>query len=133
MPCAYLLKDGLRARIKSPIIEIVRPALLRQRTGGEGVYPIMILFLKTWLKRGPFGAALFLLGSIVLLLGPVHSGATDLPIPVAPSTQDANATEAPAVALQKISLQLVWKHQFEFAGFYAAIEKGFYRSQGLEV
>ncbi|MDG4598190.1 MAG: transporter substrate-binding domain-containing protein [Candidatus Contendobacter sp.] len=28
---------------------------------------------------------------------------------------------------------MVWKHQFEFAGFYAAIEKGFYRNQGLDV
>lgn len=34
---------------------------------------------------------------------------------------------------QKISVQLEWKHQFEFAGFYAAIEKGYYRDIGLEV
>jgi polar amino acid transport system substrate-binding protein len=34
---------------------------------------------------------------------------------------------------EKVSLQLQWKHQFEFAGFYAAKEKGFYADAGLEV
>lgn len=34
---------------------------------------------------------------------------------------------------QKISVQLEWKHQFEFAGFYAAIEKGYYKNIGLDV
>lgn len=35
--------------------------------------------------------------------------------------------------LEKIKLQLQWKHQFEFAGFYAAKEKGFYKDLGLDV
>jgi ABC-type nitrate/sulfonate/bicarbonate transport system substrate-binding protein len=35
--------------------------------------------------------------------------------------------------LQKISLQLHWKYQFEFAGFIAAKEKGFYQNAGLDV
>ncbi|NLU34072.1 MAG: transporter substrate-binding domain-containing protein [Wolinella succinogenes] len=34
---------------------------------------------------------------------------------------------------QKLSLRLQWKHQFEFAGFYTAIEKGYYQEAGLEV
>jgi len=34
---------------------------------------------------------------------------------------------------QKVSLQLLWKHQFEFAGFYMAKEKGFYKDAGLDV
>src|ERR1700756_3955812 len=38
-----------------------------------------------------------------------------------------------ALALDQVSLQLKWKHQFQFAGYYAAIEKGFYRENGLEV
>jgi class 3 adenylate cyclase/ABC-type nitrate/sulfonate/bicarbonate transport system substrate-binding protein len=38
-----------------------------------------------------------------------------------------------ARALDQVSLQLKWKHQFQFAGYYAAIEKGFYRENGLEV
>ncbi len=36
-------------------------------------------------------------------------------------------------SLEKVTLQLQWKHQFEFAGFYAAKEKGFYRDVGLDV
>ena len=32
-----------------------------------------------------------------------------------------------------IILQLKWRHQFQFAGYYAAVEKGFYRDAGLEV
>lgn len=39
----------------------------------------------------------------------------------------------PASALEKVTLQLNWKHQFQFAGYYAAIEKGYYRDAGLEV
>ena len=35
--------------------------------------------------------------------------------------------------LEKVSLQLQWKHQFEYAGFYAAQEKGFYADVGLDV
>ncbi len=35
--------------------------------------------------------------------------------------------------LQKITLQLQWKHQFEYAGFYTAYEKGYYRDIGFEV
>ena len=30
-------------------------------------------------------------------------------------------------------MQLKWKHQFQFAGYYAALEKGFYRDAGLDV
>ena len=35
--------------------------------------------------------------------------------------------------LDKITLQLQWKHQFESAGFYMAKEKGFYKDVGLDV
>ncbi len=38
-----------------------------------------------------------------------------------------------ASALERVKVQLVWKHQFEFAAFYAAQAKGFYRDAGLEV
>jgi len=34
---------------------------------------------------------------------------------------------------EKVSLQLFWKHQFEFAGYYIAKEKGFYKEQNLNV
>jgi len=35
--------------------------------------------------------------------------------------------------LETVTLQLKWKHQFQFAGYYAALEKGFYRKAGLDV
>jgi ABC-type nitrate/sulfonate/bicarbonate transport system substrate-binding protein len=38
-----------------------------------------------------------------------------------------------AHALDQVTLQLKWFHQFQFAGYYAAIEKGFYSDEGLEV
>ena len=38
-----------------------------------------------------------------------------------------------AQALEKVSLQLDWKYQFEFAGFIMAKEKGFYENAGLDV
>ncbi|MEW6765576.1 MAG: ABC transporter substrate-binding protein [Pseudomonadota bacterium] len=34
---------------------------------------------------------------------------------------------------QIITLQLKWKHQFQFAGYYAALDKGYYRDAGLDV
>lgn len=39
----------------------------------------------------------------------------------------------PAWGLEAITLQLNWKHQFQFAGYYAAIEKGYYREAGFDV
>jgi len=38
-----------------------------------------------------------------------------------------------AFAADKVTLQLLWKNQFEFAGYYVAKEKGFYRDMDLEV
>jgi len=34
---------------------------------------------------------------------------------------------------EKVLLQLKWRHQFQFAGYYAALEKGYYREAGLDV
>jgi diguanylate cyclase (GGDEF)-like protein/PAS domain S-box-containing protein len=38
-----------------------------------------------------------------------------------------------ALALEPVSLQLRWTHQFQFAGYYAALHKGFYHEAGLDV
>jgi ABC-type nitrate/sulfonate/bicarbonate transport system substrate-binding protein len=45
----------------------------------------------------------------------------------------AAAGLAHAQKLETVSLQLKWKHQFQFAGYYAALEKGYYRAAGLDV
>ncbi|RXJ99167.1 hypothetical protein CRU98_07330 [Arcobacter sp. CECT 8986] len=34
---------------------------------------------------------------------------------------------------KKVSIQLNWKYQFEFAGYIAAVEKGFYKDAGFDV
>lgn len=38
-----------------------------------------------------------------------------------------------AWANEKVVLQLKWKHQFQFAGYYAAKAKGFYQEEGFDV
>jgi len=38
-----------------------------------------------------------------------------------------------AFALEKVTLQLKWTHAFQFAGYYAAKEQGYYRDAGLDV
>lgn len=39
----------------------------------------------------------------------------------------------PSWALEKVVLQLKWQHQFQFAGYYAAKEKGYYAAAGFDV
>lgn len=39
----------------------------------------------------------------------------------------------PARALEHVALQLKWSHGFQFAGYYAAKELGYYREAGLDV
>lgn len=47
---------------------------------------------------------------------------------------DANANvQAHATTPQHITLQLKWVHAFQFAGYYAAVEQGYYRAAGLDV
>lgn len=41
---------------------------------------------------------------------------------------------APAAhALETVTLQLKWTHAFQFAGYYLALERGYYREAGLDV
>ena len=42
-------------------------------------------------------------------------------------------TSIKSVADDSVVLQLKWHHQFQFAGFYAALEKGYYKEQGFDV
>lgn len=43
------------------------------------------------------------------------------------------AAEAPPVPAEHVRLQLKWQHQFQFAGYYAAVAQGYYREAGLDV
>lgn len=62
-----------------------------------------------------------LLCTTLLLLGVFFSTSTP--------AQQATDSQAP----EKLRLQLKWRHQFQFAGYYAAIDKGYFRAEGLEV
>ena len=66
--------------------------------------------------------------------------ATSAPAAAAPAaaapTEAPKATEAPAAAtgtLTKVTLQLQWVAQSQFAGYFAAKDKGFYKDEGLDV
>jgi diguanylate cyclase (GGDEF)-like protein len=52
---------------------------------------------------------------------------------VALTTPQAACAQVLTRPLEHVTLQLKWKHQFQFAGYYAAIEKGYYRDAGFEV
>ncbi len=51
-----------------------------------------------------------------------------VPVP-ADTLADSLSEESP----ETVTIQLKWFHQFQFAGYYAAKEKGFYRDAGLDV
>jgi two-component system sensor histidine kinase EvgS len=46
---------------------------------------------------------------------------------------DCGKTAAASHPESAVTIQLRWSHQFQFAGYYAAVEKGFYAEEGLEV
>ena len=55
-------------------------------------------------------------------------------ISLAMVTTNGVAQSAPgAEKLDSVRLQLKWRHQFQFAGYYAAIQQGYYREAGLDV
>src|SRR5450755_501356 len=61
-------------------------------------------------------------------------GALVLAIAAAAAATVGRATQASAAPkLTKITLQLKWVPQAQFAGYYAASLKGFYKAQGLDV
>ena len=44
-----------------------------------------------------------------------------------------NSAWSETIQTDTVTLKLKWKHQFQFAGYYAAIEKGFFKDVGLHV
>jgi diguanylate cyclase (GGDEF)-like protein len=43
------------------------------------------------------------------------------------------SSDSADISLTQIKVQLKWFHQFQFAGFYAAIERGYFKEVGLDV
>ena len=56
-----------------------------------------------------------------------------LAIPASFAQQTPHEAPQKALAKDTVTIQLRWHHQFQFAGYYAAIEKGFYADEGLDV
>lgn len=54
-------------------------------------------------------------------------------IEAGPPFPERLTSDAAKEQLDPVTLQLKWQHQFQFAGYYAAVEKGFYREAGLDV
>ncbi len=81
-------------------------------------------------------SALFAVAAIVVAACSSGGGATVAPSVAAPSAgASAAASEAASAPaeMKKIRLQLQWFPQAQFAGYFAAKDKGFYANEGLDV
>ncbi len=73
-------------------------------------------------------------GSVLSACGADTAAPTNTPV-AAPAANPAADTPAPAATgkLDKMRLQLKWLHQAQFAGYYVAADKGYYKDMGLDV
>jgi PAS domain S-box-containing protein len=67
------------------------------------------------------------------MMPPLGRGVFALVIAVLVMIAPPSFAEPPSNPLHRVRLQLKWHHQFQFAGYYAAIEKGYYAAEGLQV
>ncbi len=67
-------------------------------------------------------------GWLLLVFSVQALSSTEISTSIASATPNQVATK-----LTPISVQLNWNHQFQFAGFYAALQQGYYRDSGLDV
>ncbi|MEP7361184.1 MAG: ABC transporter substrate-binding protein, partial [Chloroflexota bacterium] len=77
----------------------------------------------------------FGLAAGILLLAVACAGPAASPTPAAPTpAPTAAATAAPTQGqMTHVKLQLQWVTQSQFAGYFAAVDQGFYADQGLDV
>lgn len=66
---------------------------------------------------------------LLLLLAMLHGAA----LPGVAATAATAKSDNGGKPLLEVRLQLKWRHQFQFAGYYAAIEQGFFQQEGLAV
>jgi NitT/TauT family transport system substrate-binding protein len=76
-------------------------------------------------------AGLALLSAVVLAA--CGSPATTAAPTAAPAATEAPAPTAAPAAMIPIKLQLQWVVQSQFAGYFAAVDQGFYKDEGLDV
>lgn len=83
---------------------------------------------------------LFALLAIVVIASACAAPAPAQPTAAPPTAAPAQPTAAPAQPttassgeLKKVTLQLQWVPQSQFCGYYAALDKGLWKAQGLDV
>lgn len=81
-------------------------------------------------SAGVLGAAS--LGGVLAACGGGSSGESTAPATADQATSQATVAEAPT-EVQDVSFQLRWLKDVAWAGYYAAIDKGYYEEEGLEV
>lgn len=74
--------------------------------------------------------AALLLGALLAACGQPSGGTAAQPTAPAAAQPTAPAAAGPA---DKVTLQLKWVAQAQFAGYYAALDQGFYRAESLDV
>src|SRR5688572_2754253 len=88
-------------------------------------------------SRRSFGLAAGILLLAVACAGPAGTptpGITSAPSGGATTGPTTGPTDAPSQGpLTKVRLQLQWVTQSQFAGYFAAVDQGFYEAQGLDV
>lgn len=65
--------------------------------------------------------------------GPVQRAAALLALLVLMLWSATAQADPAATHTESIKLQLKWRHAFQFAGYYAALDQGYYREAGLDV
>lgn len=73
--------------------------------------------------------AMLLFGALLAACGQAPTAAS--PTAVAPAAQPTAA--AATGQLDKVTVQLKWVPQAQFAGYFAALDQGFYKAEGLDV
>lgn len=84
-----------------------------------------------WLSPAVVAAAVVCL--CVFRMRPSTAWTRLICLPLALCSLAAPAAAATGPSLEPVTLQLKWTHAFQFAGYYAALEKGYYREAGLDV
>ena len=79
--------------------------------------------------------ALALVGALTIVVAACGSdnSSSSSSATTTPASGGGAATTAPSGGLKKVKLQLQWFTQAQFAGYFAAVDQGFYNKRGLDV
>jgi len=88
--------------------------------------------MTTWKRALALGATAVLAAACSSTGGAASSAPSAAPSAAAPSAAGSEAPSQPA-ELTKVRVQLKWVAQAQFAGYYAAVDQGYYADQGLDV